>query len=93
MLGEIPIVGALFRSTAFQTDKSELMFVVTPRLVKPMTGPTRLPTDSYIEPNRLDLFLGGKMEGMPPEASPTAPAVVPPPAQAAPKGPSGFETK
>ena len=40
VLGEIPIIGALFRSTAFQTDKSELMFVVTPRLVKPMAGTT-----------------------------------------------------
>jgi pilus assembly protein CpaC len=93
VLGEIPVVGALFRSTAFQTDKSELMFIVTPRLVKPMAGPTRLPTDGYIEPNRLELFLGGKMEGMPPEVVPAAPAVAAPPAQAAPKGPSGFETK
>ena len=93
VLGEIPVVGALFRSTAFQTDKSELMFIVTPRLVKPMAGPTRLPTDGYIEPNRLDLFLGGKMEGMAPEVAPAAPVVVVPPGQAAPRGPSGFETK
>ena len=35
-LGEIPVLGALFRSTEFQKDQSELIFVVTPRLVRPM---------------------------------------------------------
>jgi len=89
ILGEIPILGALFRSTGFQTDKTELIFVVTPRLVKPLVADYRLPTDSYIEPTRLELFLGGKMEGDP--DSPLRPA--PAPSPAAPKGPSGFEVK
>src|SRR5206468_286032 len=66
VLGEIPILGALFRSTGFQTDKTELIFVITPRLARPMPADYRLPTDSYIEPTRLELFLGGKMEGEPP---------------------------
>lgn len=62
-LGELPILGALFRSTSFQTDKSELLFVVTPRLVKPLDGDYKLPTDNYIPPNRAQLMLGGKLEG------------------------------
>ncbi len=95
ILGEIPILGALFRSTAFQTDKTELLFVVTPRLVKPIAANYRLPTDSYVEPNRWELFLGGKMEGEPP--APATPATTAPPAEApnptAPNGPSGFQVK
>ena len=43
------MLGALFRSTSWQTNKSELLFVVTPRLAKPIAGPVRLPTDDYIE--------------------------------------------
>jgi pilus assembly protein CpaC len=35
LLGDIPILGALFRSTNFQKDESELLFIVTPRIVKP----------------------------------------------------------
>jgi pilus assembly protein CpaC len=89
VLGEIPVLGALFRSTAFQSDKTELIFVITPRLVKPLAADYRLPTDSYIEPTRLELFLGGKMEGDPafPFQTPAAPS---PPA---PQGPGGFEVK
>jgi pilus assembly protein CpaC len=94
ILGEIPIIGALFRSTAFQTEKTELLFVVTPHLVKPMAGNVRLPTDNYIEPSRLELFLGGKMEGKPPEPSATTPSAPTPPTGNAPAGgPSGFEIK
>jgi len=63
LLGEIPILGALFRSTAFQTDQSELLFVVTPRLAKPLPAPYALPTDSFKTPNRVEFFLKGHMEG------------------------------
>jgi len=63
LLGELPVVGALFRSTEFQTDRSELVFVITPRLVKPLPASYRLPTDNYIPPSRSDLILGGKLEG------------------------------
>ncbi len=62
-LGELPIVGALFRSTEFQTDRSELVFVITPRLVKPLPTGYRLPTDGYVPPTRSELILGGKLEG------------------------------
>ncbi|HSR02151.1 MAG TPA: hypothetical protein VLM20_05095, partial [Methylophilaceae bacterium] len=80
ILGEIPILGALFRSTEFQKDKSELIFVVTPHLVKPISSENvSLPTDNYVEPSRTDLFLKGKMEGeLPPESPPAVePSVKP----------------
>jgi pilus assembly protein CpaC len=63
LLGEIPILGALFRSTAFQTDQSELLFVVTPRLAKALPAPYTLPTDSFKTPSRAEFFLQGQMEG------------------------------
>lgn len=92
VLGELPIIGALFRSSEFQNDRSELLFVVTPRLVKPLPPDYRLPTDSFREPSRSEFFLGGKLEGAPPESRTDA---VPPAATggAAPAGPSGFEVK
>ena len=75
ILGEIPIIGALFRSTDFQKDKTELIFVVTPHLVKPLPSfeTVRLPTDRFVDPSRTDLFLKGKLEGtLPPNAPPPA---------------------
>ena len=83
ILGEIPILGALFRSTDFQTDKTELVFVVTPRLVKPLPPQYPLPTDGYRDPSRTDLFLGGKMEGQPPQQRSAEPG----------KGAAGFDMK
>jgi len=62
-LGELPIVGALFRSSEFQTDRSELVFVITPRLVKPLAPGYRLPTDGYVPPTRSERIWGGKLEG------------------------------
>ena len=67
-LGELPIIGALFRSSEFQKDKTELMFVITPRLVKPLPPDYALPTDAFVEPSRAEFFLEGKMEGTPPPA-------------------------
>ena len=66
ILGELPILGALFRSTDFQHDRTELLFVVTPRLVRPLPADYQLPTDSVTTPTRTELFLGGKLEGAPP---------------------------
>ena len=66
-LGELPVIGALFRSTDFQTDRSELVFVITPRLVKPLPAGYRLPTDGYAPPTRSELMLGGRLERAAPE--------------------------
>ena len=67
VLGEIPILGALFRSSDFQTDKTELMVVVTPRLITPLQPGYALPTDAFIAPDRPEFLLEGKMEGSPKE--------------------------
>jgi pilus assembly protein CpaC len=86
VLGELPVVGALFRSTEFQSDKSELVFVITPRLVKPLPPGYALPTDRYREPSRTDLMLNGRVEGR-------SDAPVPNPAPVAPTGAGGFQVK
>jgi pilus assembly protein CpaC len=63
VLGELPVLGVLFRSSEFQQDRTELLFVVTPHLVKPLPPDIVLPTDRAPTPARPDLFLGGRMEG------------------------------
>jgi pilus assembly protein CpaC len=72
VLGEVPILGALFRSTDYQQDRTELVFVVTAHLVKPLPADYALPTDKVVAPGRAALFLGGKMEGRAPSAAPEA---------------------
>ena len=68
VLGDIPVLGALFRSTRFQKDETELIIIVTPRLVKPLDlAKQTLPTDFYLEPNDFELMLLGYMEGVPPK--------------------------
>ncbi|WP_229205409.1 MULTISPECIES: type II and III secretion system protein family protein [unclassified Duganella] len=72
-LGEIPILGALFRSSDFQNDRTELVFIVTPHLAQPLPPDHKLPTDDYVQPSRVDFFLNGKMEGSPPPPAPATP--------------------
>jgi pilus assembly protein CpaC len=62
VLGEIPILGALFRSSSFQNNKTELLFVVTPRLVKSLPSNYTLPTDNFSPPSNKDIFLNGQLE-------------------------------
>jgi pilus assembly protein CpaC len=63
VLGELPILGALFRSSAFQNQQSELLFIVTPRLARPLPSPPLLPTDVGTMPTRSQFFLEGRLEG------------------------------
>jgi pilus assembly protein CpaC len=64
VLGEIPILGALFRSTSFQKNETELVIIVTPHLVKPLDmAKQTLPTDQYVEPNDFEFYLLGSLEG------------------------------
>jgi len=62
-LGDVPVLGALFRSSDFQNDRTELVFIVTPRLAKPMQSQPGLPTDEYVQPTRAEFLLGGQLEG------------------------------
>lgn len=67
VLGSIPVIGALFRSSEWQREETELVILVTPQLVKPLgPGPHPLPTNNYIEPNMAEFYLLGRLEGLPP---------------------------
>lgn len=60
-VGDIPILGNLFRSTEFQRGETELVIVVTPYLVQPVNDrDIRLPTDGYNSPRALSQFLMGQ---------------------------------
>lgn len=64
LLGDLPILGALFRSVSYQKNETELIIIVTPHLVKPVDLALQpLPTDAFIEPNDFDFLLLGRMEG------------------------------
>jgi pilus assembly protein CpaC len=70
-LGDIPILGALFRSQNFQKGETELVIFVTPHLAKPIPpADARLPTDKIVDPSNLDFFLWGRTEGTPPTNEP-----------------------
>ena len=60
-LGSVPILGALARSQDFQRRQTELVVIITARLVQPVSG-NRLaaPTDHFLPPKEFDLFLFGK---------------------------------
>jgi pilus assembly protein CpaC len=58
-LGDVPVLGALFRSDSFQRNESELVIVVTPYIVKPVNDPSalHLPTDGWRPPNDIERIL------------------------------------
>jgi pilus assembly protein CpaC len=63
LLGSIPIIGSLFRSSGFQKGETELVIVVTPRLVKPVRADQiQLPTDRVRDPSETELFLNGRTD-------------------------------
>jgi len=60
-LGDVPILGTLFRSTNFQREQSELVVIITPHLVTPTSGEAlALPTDRIRPPTESELFLFGQ---------------------------------
>ncbi|MGI9350012.1 MAG: type II and III secretion system protein family protein [Rhizobiaceae bacterium] len=63
-LGDIPILGALFRSSAYQRDETDLVIIVTPRLVKPLRPGEEpaTPLDESAPANDVDLFVNGDLE-------------------------------
>lgn len=63
-LGDIPILGTLFRSADYQRNQTELVIIVTPHLVTPTRGEAyALPTDRVRIPTEQELFLFGKTAG------------------------------
>jgi len=103
ILGSLPIIGTLFRSTGFQKQQTELVIIVTPRLVKPIQNiaDVRLPTDRVGDPQELDLFLMGRTDKavginpLDPNAPPPKPAAPAKPAEKGKQGgfsgPTGYE--
>ena len=89
LLGSLPIIGTLFRSTGFQNEQTELVIIVTPRLVQPVrAGMLKAPTDRVKPPNEADLFLNGRTDsGVPPSSQPfvtrPGPTMTPPPPRVA----------
>ena len=63
-LGEVPVLGPLFRSQEFLREESELVIFVTPRLARSISqSEVRLPTDAFVEPSDVEFYLMGKLEG------------------------------
>jgi pilus assembly protein CpaC len=60
-LGDVPVLGALFRSHSFQRNETELVIIVTPYLVRPVATANRLlaPTDGYTPPSDLEFYATG----------------------------------
>jgi len=78
-LGDLPVLGNLFRSTKFQRDETELVIIVTPYLVKPSSDRLALPTDGYRAPTDAERVLEGQtfkgVSGSPPAPVGPAPAI------------------
>ncbi|MBV9202742.1 MAG: type II and III secretion system protein family protein [Alphaproteobacteria bacterium] len=68
LLGDIPILGALFRSNRFQRNETELVIIVTPYLVNPVATRVAAPTDGLIHPSdpQQVLFSATYRQGLPP---------------------------
>ncbi len=63
-LGDVPVLGNLFKSREFRKNETELIIVVTPHLVKPLDARSQsLPTDFFVEPNDIDFYVWGSLQG------------------------------
>jgi pilus assembly protein CpaC len=63
-IGSVPVLGSLFRSSSYKQNETDLVIIVTPRLVAPAVPGQTLasPLDSRLPPNDVDFFLNGQME-------------------------------
>jgi pilus assembly protein CpaC len=75
VLGNIPILGALFRSSLYQRGETELVIIITPHLVRPVApNSVKLPTDIARPSTAAELFATGRTEQRLPAPAPAAPA-------------------
>jgi pilus assembly protein CpaC len=88
-LGDVPVLGALFRSTSYQHNESELVIIVTPYIVQPIaqSSDVHLPTEGVVYASDLERILLGRMTSRHPQAGRGAPAASPTPHL---KGDAGF---
>ena len=63
-LGDVPVLGALFSSKAYQKNETDLIIIVTPRIVRPSRprDVIKTPLDNTLPANDIDFFLFGKPE-------------------------------
>lgn len=88
-LGDVPVLGALFRDNAFQRNETELVIVITPYLVKPVNASDIvLPTDGYQAPTDLERVFLGKLGGGTTGGDRPKPTIAPAPAGPGPGGPA-----
>jgi pilus assembly protein CpaC len=75
-LSDLPVLGALFRSTSFQRHESELVIIVTPYIVQPAPKPgdLHLPTENIVFASDLEQLLLGRLTGAQKPSQPSAPA-------------------
>ncbi len=97
-VGDLPILGSLFRSTNFRKGETELVIIVTPYLVNPVNAnDIKLPTDGYLSPNELQRLFGNmESDGKSGASRPmpmAAPQAVPPPKVGELIAPAGPATK
>jgi pilus assembly protein CpaC len=69
-LGDVPVLGSLFRSAAYQKNETDLAIIVTPHIVRPISpgNPIKTPLDNTLPANDIDFFLMGKAEITPTDA-------------------------
>jgi pilus assembly protein CpaC len=78
ILGEVPVLGTLFRSSNFQKQQTELVVLVTPHLAKPLSpGAARLPDDKWVAPSDYETYLLGLTQGRPNKDNGPVPKVQP----------------
>jgi pilus assembly protein CpaC len=88
-LGDLPILGALFRSSSFQKNESELVIIVTPFIVRPVAraADLHLPTEGLQFSSDIERILVGRVNAARPQASAPTSAAQPGPRL---HGPAGF---
>ncbi len=98
-LGDLPVLGPLFRSQQFQKRQTELVIFVTPRLARPYDSDlVRLPTDDFVDPSDVEFYLQGRLYGnqAPNRSDGSSPSAAPSPGRLGPdkrgsEGPFGHD--
>src|SRR3546814_5640941 len=59
-MGDLPVIGPLFRSDVFQRGETELVIIVTPYIVRPVSQQLALPTAGLVQPNDYQRIFGNR---------------------------------
>lgn len=91
-LGDVPVLGSLFRSTSFRNDQTELVILVTPYIVKPIDDPKSVatPLDGMTPANDFERIALGRLTGETSQKPNSAKAPTPDAAFSGSNGQAGF---